>query len=336
VYTVIADYCQNLELPHFGTEQPGATYYLTPTKLEGFGVADVSYTNEKGTPKDHLYFHCYNEGHGAKGGNNVASMLIKTLMKIGIMKVDSNGNPIQGKELNVVMDNCTGQNKNNMVLLLAPWLVELGYFQHVNMVFLVVGHIKNVCDRRFNNLKHRYHKSNVYNLADVVSVLSVSNFVSVWPVDTLFDWRDYESFLLQPYRKLAEAKLKIKSNHIFTAQLVVDVNTNIETLQFFTRQSHLPYHPPVYGNITNSKFAEGAGRLSAIKNLQAKMIRYPGLPGYKQVMMHKKYTPYVPPKYHNDILYKEPSQKIKDSKAKDQQERKAYKKMKKEERSIDI
>jgi hypothetical protein len=113
---------------------------------------------DDGKPSDHLYFHCFKEGDGNKGGNNVASLIIKSLTNFGVLQVDGPGNPIRGKELNIVMDNCGGQNKNNHVILLAPYYVEVGYFETVNMNFLVVGHTKNVCDRRFNNLKKEYKR----------------------------------------------------------------------------------------------------------------------------------------------------------------------------------
>jgi hypothetical protein len=96
------------------------------------------------------------------------------------------------------MDNCGGQNKNNHILLLAPYLVDMGFFTKVNMVFLIVGHTKNICDRRFNNLKYAYHKSQVFTLEQAVSVLDHSKFVTVWPVDVTIDWKDYYSLLLKP------------------------------------------------------------------------------------------------------------------------------------------
>jgi hypothetical protein len=92
--------------------------------LYGFGVANVSFVdddgNDDGNETDHLYFHAYKEGYGAKGRNNVASMLMKTLDSLGLLKEQAT------EELNIVMDNCSGQNKNNHVLLLAPYLVESG------------------------------------------------------------------------------------------------------------------------------------------------------------------------------------------------------------------
>jgi hypothetical protein len=50
---------------------------------------------------------------------------------------------LRHKELNdIIMDNCGGQNKNNHVILLAPYLVEMGFFETANIIFLVTGHTK--------------------------------------------------------------------------------------------------------------------------------------------------------------------------------------------------
>ncbi len=59
-------------------------------------------------------------------------------------------------ELNIIMDYCSGQNKNNTVLKLAMWLKQMGYFKQVRIVFLIVGHTKNACDCLFNSLKKKY------------------------------------------------------------------------------------------------------------------------------------------------------------------------------------
>ena len=326
IYTFIADFCQNMELPYFGKEQPGDTYYLTPSKLEGFGVADVSKpTTVLENTADHLYFHCYKEGDGAKGGINVASMIMKTLQLIGVMKKDTFGRAVKGKELNIVMDNCSGQNKNNYVLLLAPYLVELGFFETVNMVFLVVGHTKNVCDRRFNDLKRTYHNSQVFTLSQAVDVLSKSPYVTVWPIDPLCDWKDYDSMLQKPYVKLNKRKLKIKTNHIFTA-------SNVKSFQFYTRKSALEEHRPQYGDVRNNEFGVGVDRLKRLRQLQAPTVVYKGLPGYKQVLLHKNYIGFVPQQFHGDALYTKPSDEVLKAEEEDQKQRKSYKKMKKESR----
>jgi hypothetical protein len=54
------------------------------------------------------------------------------------------------ERLTIVMDNCSGQNKKNVVLRLAPYLVEMKYFRTVEFVFYLRGHTKNACDQLFN------------------------------------------------------------------------------------------------------------------------------------------------------------------------------------------
>jgi hypothetical protein len=100
------------------------------------------------------------------------------------------------------VDNCGGGNKNNHVILLAPYLVEMQYFETVNVIFLVAGHTKNVCDRRFDNLKIDYHRSQVFTFGQAVEILGRSPFVTVWPVQPEKDWFDYYNMMLLAYRRL--------------------------------------------------------------------------------------------------------------------------------------
>ena len=91
-------------------------------------------------------------------------MIIKTLHQLNLLQEDS----VAG-ELNIVFDNCSGQNKNNTVLKLAMWLKAMGYFKSVNFIFLIVGHTKNAADRLFNSLKKEYHKNNLYVMEDLIA-----------------------------------------------------------------------------------------------------------------------------------------------------------------------
>jgi hypothetical protein len=101
-HTFIVDYGQtNMSLPLFGTSQPGDTYYYTPLTIFNLGVVDVSHPDG-----EHLYCHLYKEGDGKKGGENVASLLMKSLRHLNVLQEGC-----RGKELNVVFDNCPCQNK---------------------------------------------------------------------------------------------------------------------------------------------------------------------------------------------------------------------------------
>ena len=73
VYTYVADFAQNMYIPNFASEQPGATYYFSPLNVYPFGVVDPS------CEPSQLLAHIYIEGEAKKGGNAVASMIWKTL-----------------------------------------------------------------------------------------------------------------------------------------------------------------------------------------------------------------------------------------------------------------
>ena len=69
----IADFAQNLDLSYFGSDQPGDIYYFSPMGIYLFGIVSPY------KMKDTLLCQCYSEGKGAKGGNNLASMLWNNL-----------------------------------------------------------------------------------------------------------------------------------------------------------------------------------------------------------------------------------------------------------------
>jgi hypothetical protein len=164
-YTFICDYSQNMSYPHLGAEQAGETYYYTPSSVYCFGMVDCahSYEGMNGVEDgDHMYAHVYEEAMGSKGGNNVASLILKTLGKMGLLIKEK-----RGGKLTIFFDNCVGQNKNNTVLLLVPMLVEIGYFSEVEFVFLVVGHTKNACDKIFKDLKDKMSKFQVLDATEV-------------------------------------------------------------------------------------------------------------------------------------------------------------------------
>jgi hypothetical protein len=110
-----------------------------------------------------------------------------------------------------VFDNCCGQNKNNTVLRLAPWLAQQGYFLEINFIFLVVGHTKNAADRLFNSLKVMYRKKNLYTFDQLVD-LGTLRTITVHPTMSE-DFLDYGKLFDFFYKKLTG---QIKQNHIFS------------------------------------------------------------------------------------------------------------------------
>ena len=201
VITLVMDYCQNLDLPHLGGEQPGDTYYYSPVWLYCLGIVDVS--------EDQLYAYIYEESAAKKGANNVASILMYHVLTF----ILNNFRYSAGiNELNIVMDNCGGQNKNGTVLKMAAYFVERGWFKSVNMIFLVKGHTKNDCDRMFNLLKVKWHKSNIYTFKDALDILGTVDNVTT--IDASNIHIDYATIFNRWYKQPVSGS--IQKNHLFS------------------------------------------------------------------------------------------------------------------------
>ena len=100
VRCLVVDYAQNMELPWFGESQPGEVYYYTPLNIFLLGVVNVV--------NDHLHAHLYHEGEGKKGGNNVSSLIMKTLIHLRWIEDEKTPACDGSQELNIVFDNCPG------------------------------------------------------------------------------------------------------------------------------------------------------------------------------------------------------------------------------------
>ena len=120
-----------MDILHFGQEQARATYYFSPHSVFCFGVLDVV---REARPR--LFAHCYQEGEGGKGSDIVASLIMQALRDQGFIKLDDDGNPICSCQLMIAANNCCGQNKHNMVIWLVPWLVERGFYEEMELLFM--------------------------------------------------------------------------------------------------------------------------------------------------------------------------------------------------------
>ena len=195
-YTFVVDYAQNMDLPVWNSEQPGPVYYFSPLSVYACSVVDHGHLYDDGTVGEHLHAPVYHEGVAKKGANDVASLLVKTLKLKNILR---KGEP--GGKLVVVFDNCTGQNKNNCVLMLMLYLAETEYFEHVEFVFLVVGHTKNSADHLFNIMKKWYRKMNLHTMIELLEMLNRSSKVTIHASEPR-DFFDCTKFFARYYRKL--------------------------------------------------------------------------------------------------------------------------------------
>jgi hypothetical protein len=84
-----------------------------------------------------------------------------------------------GESMAIAMDNWGCQNKNNNVLRLAPHRVEMGFCRQCEFDFYIRGHTKNACDRTFNQMKLRFHKSNVFSYQQLLDSFGQQDNVTI-------------------------------------------------------------------------------------------------------------------------------------------------------------
>jgi len=283
---IVADYCQNLALPHLGHSQPGETYYFSPLTVNCFGTADTS------TDKPQMRAYVYTEGDGKKGGNNVASLLFKDLHDRGWV----DGEQGSREELTVIMDNCGGQNKNKMVLRMLGLLTELRLYRKVNVAFLVAGHTKNICDRLFNLLKLVYRKSNLYGMSGLLKVLNTAEDVTavgVSPTD-FYDWDALEDKI---YKSLATGT--VNRTHLFQYNIErpsILVTRDTAGLNSYSAEQNL------------RKTMDEETRKDIIRNYKTHLetLDAPGVSPIKQFELWNKWRDYIPIEFR-DLLCEKPT-----------------------------
>jgi hypothetical protein len=291
IITIVVDYCQNMEMPFFGKDQPGETYYYTPKTINLLGIVDCN------SEKEILHAYAYSEEEGGKGGNNVASLIMKHLHDRKLLDGKKR------KRLNIVMDNCPGQNKNNFVLRLAAYLQEKEFFVEVNFIFLVVGHTKNVADRLFNTLKRLYRKQNVFTMRMLLEAMTHEQVIA-YDVDWQ-DFKGWDKFLNRIYKKMSTVlkwQMFQSSSELGVASIFFK-SSNVVGAQTLTENL---LKPGVVGDERKAILLEQPAPL------------YPtrlGLREIKQVELWKKYRPLVPEEYRDELCPR-PSQEILDGEKK--------------------
>ena len=83
------------------------------------------------------------------------------------------------KHLKVTCDNAGGQNKNNTTLWFYLYLVIAGYYESIELNFMVPGHMKFKCDGSFGLIKRLYRKTTVDCVDHIVDVVKRSSIAGL-------------------------------------------------------------------------------------------------------------------------------------------------------------
>ena len=111
------DYAQQVHLPS-NPQQPGPIYFLIPRKCAIFGICC------EGIPRQVNFL--IDEAHLiSKGANAVVSYLHYFFQNFGLGETD----------VHLHCDNCSGQNKNRIVLQYCAWRVAVGLHKSITLNF---------------------------------------------------------------------------------------------------------------------------------------------------------------------------------------------------------
>ena len=308
---ITIDYGQNLDLPHFGGEQPGEIYYFSPKNIYLFGVCDAA-ANPRATEheeKEHLHCFTYQEETGNKGGNNVATMVMNYLEMRGWLDTRN-----RRKRLTIAADNCGGQNKNNHVVRLACYLVEKNYYEEVEVMFYVAGHTKNSCDRLFNALKKRFHKSNVMTFnsplevdargrqKNLCSLLNESPHVTVVPIEEDNYFKDWFTLEQKVYRKI----VGVSKHHYFCAKRTLDNGSSLRVKTDLTDSPEYNRIQKLEKNPNGNSFS----RYMSILQDTPSSVSQPGLKDIKANDLYFKFRRHVYPEELKDVICPKPSDAV--------------------------
>ena len=130
------------------------------------------------------------------------------------------------KHLKITCDNAGGQNKNNVTIWFYLYLVICGYFESVELNFMIPGHTKFKCDGSFGLIKKLYRKTTVDCVDHIVEVVKRSstaglNKAQCYENGKGFQYLDLNSVLGIFFKKLSGLQ---KYQHFFLKQLILELS----------------------------------------------------------------------------------------------------------------
>lgn len=196
------DFAQQVHFPS-DPLQPGQIYFKMPRKCQLFGI------HAEGVSKQVNYLVGESVSCG-KGANVVVSYLHHFLDKCSAGEY----------HLQLNADNCSGQNKNNIMLWYLTWRVATGLNATASIAFLPAGHTKFSPDWCFGLMTRLYRKTKVSCMQDIVGVVNNSSQQGV-NVPQLVEDDDgnvivptyaWKAFFSPVYKKV----VGLKKNHHFS------------------------------------------------------------------------------------------------------------------------
>ena len=168
-------------LPH--VVEPGkklSKLFKLDTKITGVILTSGLYEKNR-----KVRFH-YNHGQFEQGSNKVVSMLYKNILDF------SKEHKFLPPKLFLNLDNCWRENKNQFLLAFLYFLVEIGVFEEVEFMLLIVGHTGNHVDQLFSILAQMFKCREIRTIEDLVCLMEnsvINPKPEVEELEYIWDWK---------------------------------------------------------------------------------------------------------------------------------------------------
>jgi hypothetical protein len=128
------DYGGSLILPWFGLKKPSAAYYASNLSIHCFIVSKITRFGAR-----HKMI-LYDERAAGKDADALCSLRLQHYFQVYMQDRDLKRLHLRPKFLFIVLDNCVGQNKSQLVLMQFAFLTIIGLYERIILHFLESGH----------------------------------------------------------------------------------------------------------------------------------------------------------------------------------------------------
>ncbi|GFQ69236.1 uncharacterized protein TNCT_160121 [Trichonephila clavata] len=215
-------------------------------------------------------FMClWHEGMAGRGGNEVASCLLKV--------ITSNLTP--KRNLTVWCDNYAGQNKNRMVSMIMIYAVAKNILDCMEFKFLVSGHSYMPCDRDFGIIEKGKRVCKPMVPEEIAEMIAESRHAQPFNV-VMMKEEDFYDFFAQCDTFLNTSPIKISTASwikISRANLpIIQVKTTCSNVEPWKEHNIFKRGKSVNG-ISRIYFLPPLGKRSAISDHKKRLIVYVGI-----------------------------------------------------------
>lgn len=134
------------------------------------------------------FMRLWNESLTGRGGCEIGSAILKLLLSENKFTTKT--------KLVIWSDNCIGQNKNRMLIMVFVYLVAVGKFTQIDQKFLVSGHSYLPCDRDFAQVEKRKRVCKLFVPSDIETMIKEARHQNPFTVVNMVenDFKDLQKF----------------------------------------------------------------------------------------------------------------------------------------------